>query len=136
MEVKVEKGTAIISVHSPFGISQAVLERTGEKCLDAIEIRLHLKGLESFEMTNGKVTLSAAVSSQSGKVRLWKDRQEDTPLDAKSPHWMDIRMVGSDGKPTNQIPLKDGFFEMTLPRAFFDGNPKTITLNWIDFYRN
>ena len=35
------------------------------------------------------------------------------------------------------LPLKDGYyFEMLLPKAFFEGNPKAITLNWIDFYRN
>jgi len=34
------------------------------------------------------------------------------------------------------IPLKGGFFEMPLPKAFFEGNPKAITVNWIDFYRN
>ena len=32
-------------------------------------------------------------------------------------------------------PLKDGYFEMQLSKAFFEDNPKSITLNWIDFYR-
>jgi len=45
-------------------------------------------------------------------------------------------MVGSDNKPAKAIPLKDGDFEMQLPKALFGGNPKAITLNWIDFYRN
>jgi hypothetical protein len=45
-------------------------------------------------------------------------------------------MVGSDGKPAKTIQLKDGYFELQLPNAFFGGNPKSITLNWIDFYRN
>ena len=49
---------------------------------------------------------------------------------------MSIRMVGGDGKPATAIPLKDGYFEMPLPTAFFEGNPKAITLSWIDFYRN
>jgi hypothetical protein len=49
---------------------------------------------------------------------------------------MDIKMVGGDGKPTKNIPLKDGYFEMQLPRAFFEDNPKSITANWIDFYRD
>ena len=69
-------------------------------------------------------------------VRLWKDGKEDAPLDAKSPYWMEIRIVGGDGKPAKEIPLKDGYFEMPLPKAFFEGNPKSITVNWIDFYRN
>lgn len=49
---------------------------------------------------------------------------------------MNIRMVGNDGKPAKTIPLKDGYFEMQLPKAFIEENPKSITVNWIDFYRN
>ena len=105
-------------------------------CLKALVLRLHLKGLSSFRASNGKATVDAAVSSQDVKVRLWKDGKEDSPLDAKSPFWMEIRMVGGDGKPAKVVPLKDGYFEMELPTAFFEGNPKAITVNWIDFYRN
>lgn len=39
-------------------------------------------------------------------------------------------------KPAKEIPLKNCYFEMELPRAFFENNPKSITVNWIDFYRN
>lgn len=134
--VKAEKQKVVFSVHSPFGISNAVIERAGEKWPDAVVLRLHLKGLENFSVSNEKVKLEAAISSQDGKVRLWKDGKEDTPLDAKSRYWMEIQMVGSDGKPARTIPLKDGYLEMQLPKAFFEGNPKSITLNWIDFYRN
>ena len=136
VKVKSEKGKTTFSIHSPFGISQAVIERTGEKWPDAVVLRLHLKGLESFRASNGKVTLDAAVSSQDGKVQLWKDGKEDAVLDAKSPYWMEIRMIGGDGKPAKAIPLKDGYFEMALPKAFFEDNPKSITVDWIDFYRN
>ena len=138
MEVRAEKDRAVFSVKSPFGISQAVIERTDDKWPDAVVLRLHLKGLESFRASNGKVTLDAAVSIQEGKpkVRLWKDGKEDAPLDEKSPFWMDVRILTGDGKPAKELPLKDGYFEMALPRAFFEGNPKSITLNWIDFYRN
>jgi hypothetical protein len=93
--------------------------------------------LESFRASNGKVTLNAAVSIQDGKakVRLWKDRKEDDRLDKNSPLWTDIRILGSDGKSAKELPLKAGYFELVLPRAFFEGNPKSITLDWIDFYR-
>jgi len=60
----------------------------------------------------------------------------DSPLDSKSPYWMDIRMVGDDGEPAAAIPLKGGYFEMQLPKAFFEGTPMSIKVNWIDFYRN
>jgi len=137
VDVRAEKDKTIFVVKSPFGISQVVIERTDEKWPDAVVLRLKLKGLERLKASNGKVTLEAAVSSQEvGQVRLWKDGKEDTLLDDKSPFWMEIRMIGADGKTAKTIPLKDGYFEMHLPKAFFEGNPKTITLNWIDYYRN
>lgn len=138
VEVKAEKGKATFSIHSPFGISNAVIERAGEKWPDAVVLRLHLKGLENFKITNGKVKLEGAASLQDGKsvVRLWKDGKEDALLDAKSSYWMDVRILDGDGKQAKEIPLKGGYFEMPLPKAMFEGNSKTITVNWIDFYRN
>lgn len=138
VEVRAEKDRAVFSVKSPFGISQAVVERADDKWPEAVVLRLHLKGLENFRASNGKVTLDAAAAIQVGKpkLRLWKDGKEDAPLDEKSPLWTDIRILGGDGKPAKELPLKDGYFEVVLPQAFFEGNPKAITLNWIDFYRN
>lgn len=98
-------------------------------------LRLHLKGLEKFKVTNGKDTLEAAVSSQDAKVRLWKDGKEYSPLDSTHPCWTEVRMVGKDRKPVKTILLKNGYFEMQLPKALFEDNPESITLNWIDFYR-
>jgi hypothetical protein len=135
-EMKAEKNKTIFVVHSPFGISNAVIERQGQKWPEGVVLRLHLKGLESFRATNGKITLDAAMSSQDATVRQWKDGKEDAPLDAQDQFWMEVRIVGGDGKPATDIPLKDGYFEMQLPKALFEGNPKSITVNWIDFYRN
>jgi len=136
VEVRADKEKTVFIVKSPFGISQAAIERTEGKWPDSVVLRLNLKGLENFKASNGKATLDAAVSSQDGKVRIWKDGKEDAVLDAKSPYWMAIRMIGADGKTAKSIPLKNGYFEMALPKAFFEENPKAITLNWIDFYRN
>jgi hypothetical protein len=138
VEVKAEKNKTVFDVKSPFGISQAVIERQEDTWPKAVALRLHLKGLESFRASNGKVRVDAAVSIEESKqrVRVWKDGKEDAPLDEKSPLWTDIRIVGGDGKPATELPLKGGYFEMVLPKAFFEGNPKAITLNWIDFYRN
>jgi len=138
VEVKAEKGKATFSVHSPFGVSNAVIERTGETWPDAVVLKLHLKGLENFKVTNGKVKLEGSASIQDSRpvVRLWKDGKEDAPLDAMSPYWIEARIVGGDGKQAKEIPLNGGHFEMQLPKAMFDGNSKSITVNWIDFYRN
>ena len=79
VEVRVEKERTVFLVKSPFGISRAVIERQGEKWPGAVVLRLHLKGLENFRASNGKVTLEAAVSIRDGKpkVRLWKDGKEE-----------------------------------------------------------
>jgi hypothetical protein len=138
VEVRTGKDNTLFIIKSPFGISQAVIEREGEKWPDAVLLQLHLKGLESFRASNGRVTVDAAVAIQEGKVKVrsWKDGKEDAPLDEKSCLWTDIRIVGGDGKPAKELPLKDGYFEVVLPKAFFEGNPKSITVKWIDFYRN
>ena len=138
VEVQSDKDKTVFDVTSPFGISQAVIERVGDEWPKAVVLRLHLTGLSSFRAENGKVRLDAAASIEDGKtkVRMWKDGKEDAPLDEKDALWTDIRIVGGDGKPAKELPLKDGYFEVALPKAFFEGNPQSITLNWIDFYRN
>ena len=132
VEVQSEKDKTVFAVNSPFGIGQAVIEKTGEKWPAAVVVRLHLKGLEGFRASNGQVQLEAAASSQNEKspIRLWKDGKEDEPLDSKSPYWMEIRIIRGSrtGAATH--------FEMQLPRAFLEDQPKSITLRWIDFYRS
>jgi hypothetical protein len=138
VEARADKGKVVFVVKSPFGISQAVIKRVADDWPKAVTVRLHLKGLSSFRAANGKVTLDAAVRNENGRLvsRLWKDGKEDAPLDDKSPFWAAVRAVGGDGQPARELPLKDGYFEVTLPRAFFEGNPASVTLSWIDFYRS
>ncbi len=136
VQVKVEKEIATFSVHSPTGISQATIHRTGGKWPKAVILRLHLKGLEKFHAAAGKIELHASVSTQTAQPRSWSGDKENAPLDSKSPYWIDVRLIGGDGKPAKKIPLEGGYFELRLPPALFDENPKAVTLNWIDFYRN
>ena len=137
VDVKIEDGKMLLSIRSPIGISQASIERTENKWPNPVVMRLQLKGLENLRIANGKETLEATVSSHSEKprVRLWKDKKEEALLESKSPYWMEIRYIGGDGKPTNAVPFQDGYFEMQLPKAFLEDNPKSITVHWIDFYR-
>ena len=137
VEVRPDKDKTLFLVKSPFGISQAVIERQEQPWPKLVMLRLQLKGLERFSASNGKFKLDASVSIQNGKpmVRLWKDGKEDAPLDKKSPYWIDVRIVGGDGKPAKELPLTDGYFEIQLPQTFFEGNPTSITVNWINFYR-
>ncbi len=112
VEVKSNDDKTLLVIRSPFGISNATIERTTEQWPDKVVIQLRLKGLESLKLSTDKLKLEASVSSHDGNVRLWKDGKEDSPLDSKSPYWMEIEMLGSDGEPTKAIPLKDGSFEM------------------------
>src|SRR5262249_38812625 len=76
------------------GFRFAIIERDCEKWPDALVLRLHLKGLETFRASNGRVTVAAAVSSKDGKlkVRIWKDSRcapgpEKPLLDSHLHHW-------------------------------------------------
>lgn len=136
VEVKSNDDKTLFVIRSPFGISGATIERTTEQWPDKFAIQLRLKGLENSKLSTDRLKLEASVSSQDGSVRLWKDGNEDVLLDSKSPYWMEIKILGSDGEPTKAIPLKDGSIEMQLPKKFFDDNPKSFNVEWIDFYRN
>lgn len=136
VEVKSEDDETLFVIRSPVGISNATIERTTEQWPDKVVIQLRLNGLESFKLSTDQSKLEASVSSQTGEVRLWKEGKEGSPLDAKSLHWMEFKILGSDGEPTKAIPLKNGCFEMQLPKKIFEGNPKSFKLEWVDFYRN
>jgi hypothetical protein len=137
VQIEGDQARVVLSVKSPSGIGSAIIDRVEKSWPGAVALKLHLGGLESLVISNGKEKLSVAVSSQDGKprVRVWKDDKEGEPLDSKSSHWMEVRIVGADGKPAEALPLKNGTFEMTLPRALLEGNPPSLTVQWIDFYR-
>lgn len=126
----------VVSIHSPFGISKATLERAGERWPETVLVRLHLKGLENFKLSSSKVKLAGSAFLDDGKprLRLWKDGEEDRPIDKQSPYWVHLRIVHSEGRPQNALPLDDGYFELRLPQALLD-EQTTITIEWIDFYR-
>ena len=54
---------AIFTVTSPSGIGGATITREGERWPGSIILRLHLRGLERLRIGNGKMILSASVSS-------------------------------------------------------------------------
>jgi len=136
---------ALFSIQSPTGISKAVIERKAEKWPARVVVRLHLKGLENFRADNGKVVLEAAVPSRGEKLESHQSRQDlaeakgpaEEPSEIKpgDPDWMDIRAYTTGGEAAKGIPLDKGYFDIVLPPRFFEENPRSITLNWIDFYR-
>jgi len=136
--VRLDGERAIVTVTSPSGIGGATITREGERWPGSIVFRLRLRGLERLRIGTGKGTLSASVSS-SGDHRtilsFSEGGKEEVSIDRRSPYWTEISILDAQGHPAKEIPLKDGVFEVTLPRALFVSNPPTITLDWIDFYR-
>jgi len=138
VKVATEGDKTVFTVTSRSGIGGAVIGRAGDRWPKTIVVRLRLRGLESLTISHGTAKLSASVLSHSGNKRLlhlWKGGKEGPQLEKDSQHWADIRTFDSMGKPIQGLPAKGGYFEMTLPNALLEGNPKSITLGWIDFYR-
>ena len=129
-----EGDNVIVDITSKFGIDNATIKRKSNEWPKSILVRLHLGGLESFKAGGEDVAVEWSVSStgeHAKRVSLRKGR-EDLALDERSPYHTTVGIVGGNGK----LPLKDGYFEVPLPAKLFEGNPKEITLRWIDFYRN
>lgn len=134
VEVKTMDGTTTFSVRSPFGIGNAVIKRVEPNWPERVSLRLHLKGLEGLKVSNGKVELVAEVSGTDNKRYLQKS-SEGKILNLTKPPVNEIQAVGSDGKPSRDVPLEGGYFEVRLPNDLFQDNPKSIRISWIDFYR-
>lgn len=124
-------------VRSPSGIGRAVIGRTGAAWPKGVVVRLHLKGLENLKVSAGTVAVGAAVGVRDGKleVRQWVPGQDETPLAPEDPRRLAVRVLGKDGKAAAGVPLDGGHVEVTLPAAFFRDNPKSLTVEWVDFYR-
>lgn len=134
VKISADKERTYFDVTSKTGIGGAKIQRTGKEWPQQLRLRLDLAGLENFHISNGKLGLSAAILSH-GEDRTASLRGSDGKAVAPGGRlWTEVRMIGRDGKPTKTIPL-DGRFEMDLPKGLFEGNPESIELSWIDFYR-
>ena len=96
-------------------------------------LRLHLGGLESFAVSNGRIKLTGSVLSHSGNTkRLYLT---EAGKDEEREPGTEIKVLDAAGKPIKGLPDKDGYFEIRLPKALLEGQPKSLELGWIDFYR-
>ncbi len=133
VKVHVEKGAATFAVHSPSGIGSATITLVKEQWPETVVVRFHLHGLESFSISHGKMKLAGSVVSHSGNPsRLYLSEDgEERKLEPGS----GIRVFDARGKPAKGLPGEGGYFEIVLPETLFEGRSKSLTLQWIDFYR-
>jgi hypothetical protein len=133
IKIDAENGTTTFDVSSQSGIGGATITATNGKWPTTIVLHLHLGGLESFAVSNGKIKLTGSVLSHSGNTkRLYLT--DDGKDDEREPG-TEIKVMDAAGKPIKGLPDKGGYFEITLPKVLLEGQPKSLELGWIDFYR-
>jgi acetyl esterase len=137
IKMTVDKDSAALDIISQSGIGGATITMNSGKWPATVTLRFHLRGLELLSISNGKIKLSGSVLSHSGNPRLLHVDEDGKEKKVKkdSPYWTEIRVLDASGKPTDGLPGKGGYFEMTLPKALLESQPKSLGLGWIDFYR-
>jgi hypothetical protein len=114
----------ILEISSPRGIDSATITRRSENWPKSMIVRLNLRGLESFKVENGKLAVEWSVSSTGEERSRVSLRQDGKELP-----------IGEDSRYFSEVKAGGNRFTVPLPASLFEGNPKQITLRWIDFYR-
>ena len=138
IDIRSHDKTTVVWIKTGTGIGKATLHRNEMKWPERLLFRLRLRGLESFAVSNNEVKLAMSVLSHGDNmqlVHLWKGNQEGPRLSRENEFWTKIDVVDATGKGRTRIPLRDGFFEVALPKALLKDNPASLKLKWIDFYR-
>lgn len=136
-EVKLINGHAKTRfiVRGGTGIGRVTVQRLDDHWPDRVFLRLHLRGMESLQVSNEHVTLRWSIPSvTAGRRRALMSSTEDGArrrISSSDPHYVPVRLVAE----TTQIPLHDGYFEVLLPATLFKGDPDAVSIHWIDFYR-
>ena len=127
--------TAIVDIQSPTGIGSAKLDLESGDMPEDMLLRLHLQGLEEIRLISDQAVIVASGSSSGSfavndqRVNSSGSEYSITPID---PLWMKIEIISGQAK---KIPLKSGYFEITVPRAFLQNAGNFFEIQWIDFYR-
>ncbi|MBW7883359.1 MAG: hypothetical protein H3C34_12115 [Caldilineaceae bacterium] len=125
-------------IESPSGIGSAILNFAGSPLPSTVTLRLHLQGLESLSIDNGAVTLEIAITSMAPYTTHQTIRPvaaaSSQPIDPHDPAWAQVEIVSARGA-TPQIPVEDGYIDVTLPSGFVNEAQRTLDIRWVDFYR-
>jgi hypothetical protein len=134
--ISIQDQTTVFDIHSRSGIGSATVEHVSGPRPEKIVVRLHLKGLEEFRLSYDRMVTTARVSSSDSR----KITQSVSPpggdersIAPGSPRWMEIKVVSDQSPP--RIPLRQGSFEITLPKDVLGKGRRSFSIRWIDFYR-
>lgn len=138
--VEVKPTKAVVKVSSPNGIGSAEVVLTAGAWPVEVVIQLQLKGLEELRFAYDGATVVASVASYgTNEVRENLSREvgdsATQSLSPGSPYWLSVTIVSTATTTGSQVPLADGYFEVTVPPAFLQGNHRAFRIAWVDFYR-
>ena len=114
----------LIDIISPTGIGSAAIERISGQWPARIVMRLHVKGLESFQFLYGDTRIDVSVSSH-GDNAVHEVYEQPGKMGAASPgdpYWIAVTPGA-------------GYFDLEAPADFLKSGESKFTIEWIDFYR-
>lgn len=112
-EIKVTSTTtkSVIEISSEFGIGGGAVKLIDGSWPEILIVRLHLKGLEGFTVSNGKMEID--------KSDLLVQAYDKNGNTFEHKYLMD----------------KKGYYEVLLPGSLFAEGTSEIKIHWVDFYR-
>jgi SAM-dependent methyltransferase len=128
---EVKDDSVVYTISSPSGIGAATI-MPWNGWPKKVVLKLRLRGLESLRVVAGEIDLRASLQSHGEHRQLLTvtaNGQEKTIEES------DIQVLDASGKPVQGLPGEGGCFEIELPGLLFEAQPKSMKIDWIDFYR-
>lgn len=136
INIQQENGVTTADIYSPTGIGSAAFKLESGPMPEKVVLRLHLTGLEQFQLVSDQTTLAAHGSSNEvfnitgQSVITAGNEYAITSID---PLWTKVEIVS--GQADKKIPLDEGYFEVTIPKEFIRRAGNSFEIQWIDFFR-
>jgi hypothetical protein len=114
----------LIDIISPTGIGSAAIEKTSGQWPARIVMRLHVKGLESFQFLYGDTRVDVGVSSHGDNAvhEVYEQPGKMGTASPGDPYWITVTPGA-------------GYFDLEAPADFLQSGESKFTIEWIDFYR-
>ena len=125
-----------IDIRCERGIGSCELARTTDKWPTNIVLNLRLRGLESLQVAHGNSALEWSVRSSAPHESTcsYRSGKRVTTLGPTDSLYSAVQLVGNKDNAAAGIPL-EGYFAVTIPGKFLEGNPERLKVQWVDFYR-
>lgn len=130
-----DEDTAVFDIISPRGIGDTTITRHSSEWPQTVILRFHLTGLENLDFSYTDINIKVEISSHGGNEIRQSVTQDGLTeiITNSSEFWMPVAISPTEGEAT--IPLAAGTIDVQIPPAFYQRNPKTFQIQWIDFYR-